>query len=73
MKVMLNFWKFRLWQLKEVFEHQESWYDGFSTFSIGHDGLIIKHVADKVRKKLENYIYSCLTPFSCRSCPMMTK
>lgn len=62
MKVMLNFWKFRLWQLKEVFAHQEAWYDGFSTFSVGHDGLIIKHVADRVRRKLKICFNPCLTP-----------
>lgn len=25
-----------------------SWYDGFSTFYIGDDGLVYKHVADKM-------------------------
>lgn len=25
-----------------------SWYDGFSTMYVGDDGLIYKHVADKV-------------------------
>lgn len=25
-----------------------SWYDGFSTFYVGSDGLIYKHVADKM-------------------------
>lgn len=48
LKVMLNFWKFKLWKLKEIFEGQEAWYDGFSTFSVGNNGLIYKHVADKV-------------------------
>lgn len=48
LKVMLNFWKFKLWKLKEIFEDQEAWYDGFSTFSVGSNGLIYKHVADKV-------------------------
>jgi hypothetical protein len=49
LKVMLNFWKYKLWKLKEIFDEQESWYDGFSTFYVGSDGLIIKHVVDKVR------------------------
>lgn len=26
-----------------------SWYDGFSTMYVGDDGLIYKHVADKVK------------------------
>lgn len=25
-----------------------SWYDGFSTFYVGEDGLVYKHVADKM-------------------------
>lgn len=49
LKVMMNFWKFKLWKLKEIFDAQESWYDGFSTFSVGSNGLIYKHVVDKVR------------------------
>ncbi|XP_066994200.2 uncharacterized protein [Anabrus simplex] len=48
MKVMLTFWKYKLWKLKEIFEAQEAWYDGFSTFYVGGDGLIYKHVADKM-------------------------
>lgn len=48
LKVMLTFWKYKLWKLKEVFEDQESWYDGFSTFYLGSDGFIHKHVADKM-------------------------
>ncbi|XP_055683170.1 uncharacterized protein C6orf136 homolog [Lutzomyia longipalpis] len=47
-KVMFMFWKYKLWKLKETFENMDSWYDGFSTFYIGNDGLIIKHVADKM-------------------------
>lgn len=48
LKVMLNFWKYKLWAMKEVFENQENWYDGFSTFYVGEDGLVIKHVLDKL-------------------------
>lgn len=48
LKVMLNFWKFKLWKLKELFDDQEAWYDGFSTFYVGSDGLVAKHIADKV-------------------------
>lgn len=49
LKVMLKFWKFKLWKLKEIFEDQEAWYDGFSIFYVGSDGLVYKHIADKVR------------------------
>lgn len=47
-RVMLNFWKYKLWNYKEIFNNTETWYDGFSTFYIGEDGLIAKHVADKM-------------------------
>lgn len=47
-KVMLNFWKYKLWDLKGVFDSQESWYDGFSICHLGDNGLIYKHVVDKV-------------------------
>ncbi|KAI8127349.1 hypothetical protein FF38_08446 [Lucilia cuprina] len=48
LKVMLNFWKYKLWDLKGVFDSQESWYDGFSVCYLGDNGLIYKHVVDKV-------------------------
>lgn len=48
LKVMLSFWKYKLWQMKEVFDEQESWYDGFSVCYLGPDGLIHKHVVDRV-------------------------
>ncbi|XP_063830347.1 uncharacterized protein LOC135079653 [Ostrinia nubilalis] len=47
-KVFFMFWKYKLWNLKEAFKDQELWYDGFSTFYVGADGLIQKHIADKV-------------------------
>ncbi|XP_023952175.1 uncharacterized protein LOC112056067 [Bicyclus anynana] len=48
LKVFFMFWKYKLWNLKQVFKDQELWYDGFSTFYVGSDGLIQKHIADKV-------------------------
>lgn len=48
LKVMFQFWKFKLWKIREAFEEEEAWYDGFSIFYLGADGLISKHVADKV-------------------------
>ncbi|CAG9783309.1 unnamed protein product [Diatraea saccharalis] len=48
LKVFFMFWKYKLWNLKEVFQDQELWYDGFSTFYVGGDGLVHKHIADKV-------------------------
>lgn len=46
-KVMLTFWKYKIWNIKEIFDNQETWYDGFSTFYVGDSGLIEKHVLDK--------------------------
>ncbi|CAH0699344.1 unnamed protein product [Spodoptera exigua] len=48
LKVFFMFWKYKLWNMKEVFRDQELWYDGFSTFYVGADGLVQKHVVDKV-------------------------
>nr|XP_049698792.1 uncharacterized protein LOC110374652 [Helicoverpa armigera] len=48
LKVFFMFWKYKLWNMKEVFQDQELWYDGFSTFYVGADGLVQKHIVDKV-------------------------
>ncbi|XP_028029682.1 uncharacterized protein C6orf136 [Bombyx mandarina] len=48
LKVMFMFWKYKLWDMQQVWKDQELWYDGFSTFYVGGDGLIGKHVVDKV-------------------------
>lgn len=48
LKVFISFWKFKVWKLKEAMEHQESWYDGYSVFHVAGDGLIYKHIADKM-------------------------
>ncbi|XP_055539916.1 uncharacterized protein C6orf136 homolog [Wyeomyia smithii] len=48
LKVMFQFWKYKLWKLKEIFETTEAWYDGFSVFHVGPDGQVWKHVADKM-------------------------
>ncbi|XP_052900771.1 uncharacterized protein C6orf136 homolog [Anopheles moucheti] len=48
LKVMLQFWKYKLWKLKEIFDEQEAWYDGFSVLYVGPDGLVSKHVVDKI-------------------------
>jgi len=46
LRAMFQFWKFRSWKhdpSKEIV-----WYDGFSTFYVGGDGLIHRHVCDKM-------------------------
>ncbi|XP_056638148.1 uncharacterized protein LOC130446102 [Diorhabda sublineata] len=48
LKVMMTFWRYKLWDIKELFDKTESWYDGFSIFYVNSEGQIIKHVADKM-------------------------
>nr|SVE75882.1 EOG090X09QP [Daphnia hispanica] len=48
LKVLLQFWRYKLWQWKELLQKQESWYDGFSTFHVSSKGLVTLHVADKM-------------------------
>nr|CAG4634926.1 EOG090X09QP [Alona affinis] len=48
LRVMMNFWRYKLWRWKELKSKQESWYDGFSTFHVNSNGLIILHEADKM-------------------------
>ncbi|XP_030374022.1 uncharacterized protein C6orf136 homolog [Scaptodrosophila lebanonensis] len=48
LKVMFQFWKYKIWELKQVLDDQEAWYDGFSVCYLGSDGLISKHIVDKV-------------------------
>ncbi|ENN77603.1 uncharacterized protein C6orf136 homolog [Dendroctonus ponderosae] len=47
-RVMLMFWKIKLWEWKETLEKSDNWYDGYSTFIVNADGKIIKHIADKM-------------------------
>lgn len=48
---------------KPLFNYR--WYDGFSVFHVGPDGLIYKHVADKVRSTDVSFEESYLKlPFS---------
>lgn len=48
LRVMFNFWKYKLWDIEGIFNSPESWYDGFSICYIGDNGLIYRHVVDKV-------------------------
>ncbi|XP_046423211.1 uncharacterized protein LOC124181072 [Neodiprion fabricii] len=47
-RTFITFWKIKLWNIKETIDQQEIWYDGFSTFYVNGEGLIYKHVADKM-------------------------
>lgn len=53
LKVMFMFWKIKLWKIKDTINNLDSWYDGFSTFHVGSDGKIFKHVVDKVMPENE--------------------
>jgi len=48
LRVMLKFWKYKLWKWQEIKNHQETWYDGISYFDVGGDAKIFRHHADKV-------------------------
>lgn len=47
--IVFAFWQFKMWNTKESLDaHKDEWIDGFSIFHVGGDGLIYKHVCDKV-------------------------
>nr|XP_045598649.1 uncharacterized protein LOC123758369 [Procambarus clarkii] len=56
LKAMFQFWKFKLWDWKGIVNQMESWYDGFSTFYVGGDGLVYKHVADSMMPDEELHV-----------------
>ncbi|XP_035233440.1 uncharacterized protein LOC118205247 [Stegodyphus dumicola] len=47
-KVLMRLWKTNSLRWKEYSEEETEWLDGFSVFSVGPDGLIFKHVCDKM-------------------------
>ncbi|XP_077287320.1 uncharacterized protein LOC143912051 [Arctopsyche grandis] len=66
MKAMFLFWRFKLWKMQEMFDAQEIWYEGLSIFYVGSDGLIHKHVADKVMPDEENSVDVMKTPVAAK-------
>nr|CAG4638591.1 EOG090X09QP [Cyclestheria hislopi] len=48
LRVLFTFWRYKLWQWKELMDKQEAWYDGFSTFYVSSQGTVYLHVADKM-------------------------
>jgi len=48
LKVMLQFWKYKLWDWKGIMEKQGTWYDGVSYYDVDGNGKIYRHVADKM-------------------------
>ncbi|KAJ8679745.1 hypothetical protein QAD02_015532 [Eretmocerus hayati] len=47
-RVMFTFWKYKIWKIKESLQESERWHDGFSTYYVGSDGKVFRHVVDKV-------------------------
>lgn len=48
-RILYKMVQFRVWQPKQMIEkHQKTWIDGFSTLYINNDGLIVRHIVDKV-------------------------
>ncbi|GIY13405.1 uncharacterized protein C6orf136 [Caerostris darwini] len=47
-KLLLNFWKLKSSSWQNYLNNEADWLDGFSVFSVGPDGLIYKHVCDKM-------------------------
>ncbi|KAK8737097.1 hypothetical protein OTU49_004800 [Cherax quadricarinatus] len=56
LKAMVQFWKLKLWNWKGIQEQMDSWYDGFSTFYVGADGLVYRHVADSMMPDEELHV-----------------
>jgi len=69
-KVMLNFWKYKVWKYKEMFDGLESWHDGFSTFYVGSNGKVYKHVADKVMPDENKEILTADPKIASRTAPI---
>ncbi|XP_037959753.1 uncharacterized protein C6orf136 homolog [Teleopsis dalmanni] len=65
MKLVLHIWKHKFLQLKDILQKEESWYDGFSICYLGADGLISKHVVDRVSPDQE--------PFECNPEPAVAE
>ncbi|XP_017784546.1 PREDICTED: uncharacterized protein C6orf136 homolog [Nicrophorus vespilloides] len=62
LKVMILFWKYKLWNYKGIFDKSENWYDGFSSFYVNGDGQIVKHVADKMMPDSDSIDQSVKAP-----------
>lgn len=62
LKVMLTFWRYKLWDFKELFDKTESWYDGFSIFYVNSEGQIVKHIAEKMMPDSDHLTDSSAKP-----------
>lgn len=66
MKVFLQFWRYKLWQWRELMGKQEAWYDGFSTFYVSSKGVVTSHVADKMMPDEEKLSDATKTPLAAK-------
>lgn len=71
LKVMLFFWKYKVWNVKEAFTDLDSWYDGFSTFYVGGDGLVHKLVVDKMMPDRDGRIEESKNPLTAKVALML--
>ncbi|KAK4292797.1 hypothetical protein Pmani_034463 [Petrolisthes manimaculis] len=55
-KAMFQFWKIKLWDWEGLKNQMINWYDGFSTFYVGGDGKVYKHVADSMMPDQEKQV-----------------
>lgn len=56
LKAILRFWKVKIWNWKSVEDQMVHWYDGFSTFYVGADGLVHTHIADSMMPDEEQQV-----------------
>lgn len=47
-KFVLMLWKHKVMNVENLPQEETEWLDGFSVFSVGSDGLINKHICDKM-------------------------
>lgn len=52
-RAILTFWRFKIWKIRQSADEESSWLDGFSIFYVKGDGLIHKHVADRMMREEE--------------------
>ncbi|XP_045129812.1 uncharacterized protein LOC123515110 [Portunus trituberculatus] len=56
LKAIVKFWKVKLWNWRSVEDQMVHWYDGFSTFYVGGDGLVHTHIADSMMPDEEKQV-----------------
>ncbi|XP_066149305.1 uncharacterized protein C6orf136 [Euwallacea fornicatus] len=70
-KVMVQFWKYKLWKMKKTIKENEAWYDGFSTFYINAEGKIVRHIANKMMPDSDSVTEERSTDFNSTKLALM--